>query len=122
VLELAIALAVAPELGTARVPGLELAIALAVAPELGTARVLGRELPIDQVVGQELERVPVAAVLAQGHPRGRLAVAPKTKSVTAAHHHDLVPLLAAEEDLAAAAETMREQVAAEAVTAWEAAE
>jgi len=116
------------ELGTARVLGQELAIAQVVGPELGTARVLGRELPIAQVVGQELERVPVAAVL--GHPRGRLAlaldqvvVALRIRLVTAAHPHDLVPLLAAAEDLAAAAaETTREPVATEAVIAWEVAE
>ena len=116
------------ELGTARVLGQELAIAQVVGPELGTARVLGRELPIAQVVGQELERVPVAAVL--GHPRGRLAlaldqvvVALRIRLVTAAPPHDLVPLLAAAEDLAAAAaETTPEPAAAEAVIAWEVAE
>ena len=54
---------------------------------------------------------------------GPVAVAPRTKSVTAAHHPDLVPLLAAEEDLAAAAaETTREPAAAEAVIAWAAEE
>jgi hypothetical protein len=70
----------------------------------------------------ELERVPVAAGLAQGHPRGRLAVAPTTKSVTAAHRRGLVPLLAAEDLAVAAVEITREPAAAEAVIAWEVAD
>src|SRR5207244_1453090 len=70
----------------------------------------------------ELERVPVAAGLAQGHPRVQPAVAPTTKSVTVAHRRGLVPLLAAEDLAAAAAETTREPVATEAVIAWEVAE
>ena len=74
-------------------------------------------------VAVELEHDQVAAVRELGHPRVQLAVAPKTKSVTAAHRPDLVPLLEAVEDLAAAAaETTREPVAAEAVIAWEVAE
>jgi hypothetical protein len=52
-----------------------------------------------------------------------VAVALRTKSVTAAHRRDLVPLLAAEVDLVAAvAEIMREPAAAEAATAWAAEE
>jgi hypothetical protein len=74
----------------------------------------------DQAVA-EVEPDPAVAVLAQDHPRGRLAVVARTKSVTAAHRRGLVPLLAAE-DLAAAAETTREPAAAEAVIAWEVAE
>ena len=72
--------------------------------------------------GAERELVQVEAVLVQGHRPARLAVALRTKSVIAAHHPDLVPLLAAEEDLAAVAETMRAPAAAEAVIAWEAAD
>jgi hypothetical protein len=68
----------------------------------------------------ELETGPVAAlelVLVQ------VAVALRTRSVIAAHRPDLVPLLEAEEDLAAAvAETTREPAAAEAAVAWEAGE
>ena len=66
----------------------------------------------------------VAVVLVRDHLRARLAVRlVKTKSVTTAHRPDLVPLLAAEEDLAAAAaETTPEPVAAEAAIAWAAAE
>jgi hypothetical protein len=89
------------------------------------------ELEHDRAVG-ELELARVAVELehdlevlgpARGHPRAQLAVALKTKSVTAAHRPDLVPLLAAGEDLAAAAaETTREPAAAEAVIAWEVAE
>jgi hypothetical protein len=74
-------------------------------------------------VAPERELVQVEAVLLRGHPPAQLAVALRTKSVTAAHRPDLVPLLEAAEDLAAAvAETTREPAAAEAVIAWEVAE
>ena len=75
-------------------------------------------------VAVELEHGPVVVVLVRGHPRDQLAVlALRTKSVTAAHRHDLVPLLEAAEDLAAeVAETTREPAAAEAVIAWEVAD
>jgi hypothetical protein len=66
----------------------------------------------------ERELVQVEAGLVRDHPRVRPAVALRTKSVIAAHPHDLVPLLAAEEDLAAVAEIMHAQAAAEAVIAW----
>jgi len=78
---------------------LGLPIGPAVVPELETA----------QVVAPELELVQVAVAL-------------RTRSVTAAHRPDLVPLLEAEEDLVAAAETTREPAAAEAAIAWAAAE
>ena len=72
-----------------------------------------------QEVG-ELQRAPVAAVPALGHRHVQPAIPLRTKSVTTAHRPDLVPLLEAEEDLAAVvAETTREPVAAEAVIAWE---
>ena len=75
-----------------------------------------------QEVG-ELQRAPVAAVPALGHRHVQPAIPLRTKSVTTAHRPDLVPLLEAEEDLAAVvAETTREPVAAEAVIAWAAAE
>jgi hypothetical protein len=107
--------------------------------ELELGPVAARELELGQAeeplgLGQAeepLERGPVAAeleqVLAQVvEPEQRVAqlvVALRTKSVTAAHRRDLVPLLEAEEDLAAAvAETTREPAAAEAVIAWEVAE
>jgi hypothetical protein len=77
------------------------------------------ELALVPVV--ELELVPVVAVPELGHPRGRLAVAPRTKSVTAARRRDLARLLAGEEDLAAVAETTREPAATEAAVAWAAA-
>jgi hypothetical protein len=69
------------------------------------------------LVEAELELVQVGAALARGHPRARLAVALRTKSVIAAHRPDLVPLLEAGEDLAVAAETTREPAVAEAVIA-----
>jgi hypothetical protein len=83
-------------------------------------------------VRAELERGPVAAELApvqeeavpaRGHPRVQPAVAPTTKSVTAAHRPDLVPLRVAEEGLAeVVAVTTREPAVAEAVIAWEVAD
>jgi hypothetical protein len=82
-------------------------------------------VPEDPAVQVALERelVQVEAGLVQGHRPAQLAVAPRTKSVIAAHHRDQVPLLAVEEDLAAAvAETTREPAAAEAVIAWAAEE
>ena len=106
-------------------PVLELERALAaVAPVLVPVEVARRlgpaaaELELAQVVGElELAQVVVARRL------GPVAVALRTKSVTAAHRPDLVPLLEAEEDLAAAvAETTREPAATEAVIAWAAAE
>jgi hypothetical protein len=70
-------------------------------------------------VALERELVQVEAELVRDRPRVQLAAALRTKSVIAAHPHDLVPLLAAEEDLAAAvAETTRARAAAEAVQAW----
>src|SRR6266498_2234500 len=117
----------------------ELAIVLATELALEIAPVVELLLVIAPVVA-ELERVPVAveleralvavelerdqaaAGLAQGHPRVQPAVAPTTKSVTAAHRRDLVRLLAAEDLAAAAAETTREPAAAEGVIAWEVAE
>src|SRR5437867_439430 len=80
------------------------------------------------VIGKQ--RISTAARLeakAEGGPVLELelvqvAVALRTRSVTAAHRPDLVPLLEAEEDLVAVAETTREPVAAEAAIAWAAAE
>jgi len=106
-----------------------------VEPELERDPVVGLELEhdpvvgLEQVVALELEHDPVVA-LEQVHGQvvglvpliAQLAVALRTKSVTAAHRPDLVPLLEAEEDLAAVAETTREPAAAEAVIAWEVAE
>ena len=95
-------------------PAVQESPAVPVAPELGSLA----------QVAVELEHGPVVVVLVRGHPRAQLAVlALRTKSVTAAHRRDLVPLLAAAEDLAAAvAETTREPAAAEAVIAWEVAD
>jgi hypothetical protein len=134
--ELVIALAVerelvivlAAELGPGIVPvAVELGLARAEAAlehdpvaALGLARGAVEQEP-DRAVAERV-RVPVEAVLAQGHPRGQPGVAPRTKSVTAAHRRGLVPLLAAGDLAAAAAETTREPAAAEAVIAWEVAE
>jgi hypothetical protein len=82
----------------------------------GLVAALERELV--QVEEAELEHGPVAALALDP-----AVVALKIKLATAAHHPDLVPLLAAEEDLAAAvAETTREPAATEAVIAWAAEE
>jgi hypothetical protein len=62
---------------------------------------------------------PAEAALVQDPRPVLLAVALRTKSVIAAHHPGQVPLLGAEEDLAAAAaETTRAPAAAEAAIAW----
>jgi len=76
-------------------------------------------------VAAELELAQVVVELAPGRVEvarrfGPVAVALRTKSVTAAHRRGLVLCLAAE-DLAAAAETTREPAATEAATAWVAA-
>ena len=87
--------------------------AVPVALELQTVPAAALEGEVDQV----------AVVLVRDHLRARLAEALRAKSVTAAHPRDRVPLLEAGEDLAAAAvETTREPAAAEAATAWAAAE
>jgi hypothetical protein len=99
--------------------------------ELQTVPVAELELAIDPAEALALGIVPVAeelvlapaAELATDQPHGHLAVLARTKSVTTPHRPDLVPLLAGEEDLAAVvAETTREPAAAEAATAWAAAE
>ena len=104
-------------------PELELPIVL-VAVELGLPIDLAAVEPELLIVlvapGLELPIVPVV-VAVPGHLRTQLAVALRTRSVTAAHRRGLVPVLTAE-DLAAAAETTREPAAAGAVIAWEVAE
>src|SRR5438094_359407 len=99
-----------------------------VAAELGLVQVQAepeRDLvvavAVRGLVEAEPELAPGVAEPVRGHPRARLAVALRTKSVTAAHRRDL-PLLAAEDLVAGAAETTREPAAAEAVIAWEVAE
>jgi hypothetical protein len=95
-----------------------LAVAGVVKPTVLVAAELG--LPIGLVVVPELE---TAQVVAPELELVQVAVALRTRSVTAAHRPDLVPLLEAEEDLVAAvAETTLEPVAAEAAIAWAAAE
>ena len=62
---------------------------------------------------------PAEAVLVQDPRPVLLAVVLRTRSAIAAHHPAQVPLLGAEEDLAAAAaETTRAPAAAEAAIAW----
>ena len=88
----------------------------------GPAELVVLESPAEPVV-PERELVQVEAVPAREHPRARPAVALRTRSVTAAHRPGLVRLLEAAEDLVAAvAETTRERAAAEVVIAWEVAE
>ena len=140
--ELAIARAAEPELETVlvaaepeHVQAAELELApeavelelVQVAAELGLVQVQAepeRDLvvavPVRGLVAAEPELAPGVAEPVRGHPRARLAVALRTKSVTAAHRRDL-PLLAAEDLVAGAAETTREPAAAEVGTAWEAA-
>ena len=104
-------------------PELELPIVL-VAVELGLPIDLAAVEPELLIVlvapGLELPIVPVV-VAVPGHLRTQLAVALRTRSVTAAHRRGLLLLTAG--DLAAAgAETTRERAAAEAVIVWEVAE
>jgi hypothetical protein len=73
-------------------------VPVVVDPELGLA-----------VAEPELGRVEVAPE--PDHRRAQLAVALRTKSVIAAHHHGLVPVLRAEDLAVAAAETTREPAA-----------
>jgi hypothetical protein len=85
---------------------------------LAIDRVVMRIRVIDRLEG-ELQRAPAVAVPVHGHPHDRLALPVKTKSVIAVPHPDQAPLLEAAEDLVAAvAETTREPAAAEAATAW----
>jgi hypothetical protein len=94
-------------------------VALVVLENLAVREVLVvRAVPENPAVPVELI-VPAEAVLVQDHRPARLVVALRTKSVIAARHPDQVPLLAVEEDLAAAAvETTREPAVAEAAIAW----
>jgi hypothetical protein len=96
----------------ARVEELALAIgpAAALEPEIGPVEA-GRELAQAAAV---LDRARVVAV----PERDQVAVPLRTKSATAAHRHDLVPLLTAEASAVAGVETSLAPAAAEAVTAW----
>jgi hypothetical protein len=80
----------------------------------------GPAVELERGPAVELELVQVEAVLAPDHPRVQLAVALRTKSVTAARRPGLP--LRAEEDLAAVAEITREPAAIEAAAAWVAAD
>jgi hypothetical protein len=91
-----------------------------VVPEVRVALVVS-ESPAAPVE-LELVRAAAAAALVRGHPRARLAVALRIKSVTEAHRPDLVLLLAGEDLTAAVAEITREPAVAEEATAWEAAD
>jgi hypothetical protein len=94
------------------------------------ARVIVRGVELALAIGQTEAEQEHALVLVERElvrveavpERGPVAVPLRTKSVIAAHLRGFHPLLTAETDLAAAAATMREQAAAEAVTAWEAGE
>jgi hypothetical protein len=87
----------------------ELAVPVALVESESPAVLAALELALGPVVAQELVLVQVAAV------------ALRTRSVIAAHRPGLVPA-ARVEDSAAAAETTREPVVAEAAKAWVAAE
>jgi len=114
---LAIVLAGALVLTIAPAEALVLAIVPAEVPVL--AIVLAEALVLTIVLAGVQE--PEAALVEGAPERGPVAVPLRIKSVIALHHRGRVPLLAAVEDLAAVAEIMRAQAAAEAVTAWEAA-
>jgi len=109
----------------------ERVIALAAVRAPRTARVEAQALATD--LAAELEIVPVAVeralvrvvarelgtVRLEGVPERDPAVAPlRTKSVTAAHRHDLVPLLTVEASAVAGVETSLAPAATEAAIAW----
>jgi len=109
----------------------ERVIALAAVRAPRTARVEAQALATD--LAAELEIVPVAVeralvrvvarelgtVRLEGVPERDLVVAPlRTKSVTAAHRHDLVPLLTVEASAVAGVETSLAPAATEAAIAW----
>ena len=101
---------------------LALGIDLAAVPELETGPV-AVVLELRTAPVAEQETVQVEAVLVQSQPHAQLAVPLRIKSATAARRPGQVPLLAAEEDLAAVvAEITHGQAATEAATAWAAAE
>jgi hypothetical protein len=102
---------------------LALGIVLAEVRELETGPVAA-ELELRTVlVGEPELEVVQAEVPVPNQLRAHLAVLLRIRSVTEPRPHGLVPLLAGAEDLAVAeAETMHGQAAAEAVTAWAAAE
>ena len=101
-----------------------LAIAPVAAPELAIVQVEVLELVIAQVEVLEPEIVraagPAIGLVVAELELGQVAVAPRTKSVTAAHHRDPAGVLA-EGDLAVVVETTRVLAATEAVIAWAAA-
>jgi hypothetical protein len=85
--------------------------------ELLIAPVAEQALAIVRVEALELDQVVAVPV------RDPVALLPKSKSVTAAHHPGLAPVPKRVEDLAAAAaETTRDPAATEVVAAWAAAE
>jgi uncharacterized membrane protein len=94
----------------------ELALAQVAVPELELGR--AAEQGLGQVAAEQV-LAPVVAVAVPDHPRARLGVALRTKSVIALHRRGL-PRLAVEE-LAAVAETTHEPAATEAAVAWAAA-
>ncbi len=96
-------------------PGVPVAL---VVPVVREALVVSESPAVPAELIVQVEAVPV-----QNHRPALLEVALRTKSVIAVHHPDPVPLLAAEEDLAAAvAEITRDPAAAEAAIAWAAAD
>jgi hypothetical protein len=102
---------------------LVLAIVPVVAPVQATDQVVAPELAIAQVAELELAIVQAAApaigLAVAELELGQVAVAPRTKSVIAAHRRGLAHLEV--EGLAAVVETMREPAAIEAAVAWAAA-
>jgi hypothetical protein len=114
-----VAIELAPELAQRTVPvvALELAAVPAEVQALAIDQAAVPVLLIALAEAQEPETVQ-APVEREHIP---VAVRLKTKSAIATHPRGLRPLLAAEEDLAAAAEIMPEPAATEAAVAWAAA-
>ena len=99
-------------------------VALVVPEDPAVPVALERELVLVEPEPEHAQAVAeLERVRAGGAPeRGPVAVPLRTKSVIAVHHRGLPLLLVAAVDLVAAAQTMREPAATEAVIAWEAAD
>jgi hypothetical protein len=110
----------APDLAQGTVPVVALELATVPAEEVQALPIDRAAVPVLLIaLAEAQEPETVQAPVEREHVP--VAVRLKTKSAIAAHPRGLRPLLAAEEDLAAAVEIMPEPAATEAAVAWAAA-
>jgi hypothetical protein len=103
-------------------PAVQVALVVPENPAVQAARVVPESPAVPVVLENPVVPGPETALgVAPGREPDLVAVLLRTKSVTAPHHRGLVPAPRVE-DSAAAAETTRVPVAAEAATVWAAAE